>query len=71
MNKNDEFDADVLSHLRHLEHRTFSNIHDIMSVERGDAVEPRKIDRALQRLRKAGKVKFVVRHGWIKVQAGS
>ncbi len=69
--ENDEFDSDVLAHLSRAVHRKFSDIHDRMSVERGDSVEPRKIDRALQRLRKAGKVKFVARHGWIRVQAGS
>ncbi len=69
--KNDEFDADVLAHLSRAVHRKFSDIQTRMSVEREDAVETRALDRALQRLRKAGKVKFVARHGWIRVQPGS
>ncbi len=71
--KNDEFDASVLKQMgRPACGRTdlylrFSDIHARMP----PGCETRALDRALQRLRKAGKVKFVARHGWIKVQAGS
>jgi len=66
--KNDEFDARVLKVLSRAVHLRFSDIEEKMS---GVAYSTREIDRALQRLRKAGKAKFVARHGWIRVQPGS
>ncbi len=65
--KNDEFDACVLKALSRFVHSRLSDIHARMP----PGCEKRALDRALQRLRKAGKVKFVSRHGWIRVQAGS
>ncbi len=70
--KNDEFDARVLKQMGRpacggSPHLRFSDIHARMP----PGCETRALDRALQRLRKAGKVKFVARHGWIRVQPGS
>jgi len=69
--KNDEFDARVLKVLSRAVHLRFSDIEEKLSGLAGVAYSTREIDRALQRLRKAGKVKFVARHGWIRVQPGS
>jgi hypothetical protein len=64
--KHDEFDARVLKALSRATHCKFSELHAKLP-----NCEMRDLDRALQRLRKAGKAKFVARHGWIKVQDGS
>jgi DNA-binding HxlR family transcriptional regulator len=64
--KNDELDARVLMALSRAVHCKFSELRAKLP-----DFKMRDLDRALQRLRKAGKAKFFARHGWIKVQAGS
>ena len=58
---NDELDTKILQVLNETEGKRFEAVCSVVGISPGDF---RQVDRALQRLRKKGKIKFSSKVGW-------